>query len=165
VDQGGQLCTLLDRGLLHQVHIQPGKVGPFRSGLQPGQLPQTLRPSGEISHWSLRSVQLKLIKIGARTISHARRTIFHMAEAAVSGELFDGLLTRIRQLASVPTFHMKEESRWLVSKYQRNELFSAKSQGVNRWKEGNRLPGGNNSLNNGKIMASGGAYGKCWHNN
>ena len=32
-----------------------------------------------VSHWSLRSVQLKLVKIGARVISHSRRTIFQCA--------------------------------------------------------------------------------------
>ncbi len=38
----------------------------------------------EVSHWSLRSVQLKLVKIGARVTIHSRRTIFHCAEVAVS---------------------------------------------------------------------------------
>jgi hypothetical protein len=57
----------------------------------------------EVSHWSLRSVQLKLIKIGARIVSHARRTVFQMAEVAVPGELFAMLLARIRSLAMAPT--------------------------------------------------------------
>ena len=56
-----------------------------------------------VSHWSLRSVQLKLIKIGAKVISHSRRTIFQCAEVAVPGELFEDLLGRIRSLATVPT--------------------------------------------------------------
>ena len=58
---------------------------------------------GEISQWSLKSVQLKLIKIGARIVSHARRTVFQMAEVAVSAELFAGVLARIRYLAAAPT--------------------------------------------------------------
>lgn len=58
---------------------------------------------GKISHWSLRSVQLKLIKIGAKVISHSRRTVFQMAEAAVPGGLFSEVLARIRSLAAVPT--------------------------------------------------------------
>ncbi len=56
-----------------------------------------------VSHWSLRSIQLKLIKIGAKVVSHARRTIFQMAEVAVSEGLFAALLERIRCLAVVPT--------------------------------------------------------------
>jgi len=57
----------------------------------------------EVSHWSLRSVQLKLIKIGAKIINHARRTVFRMAEVAVPGELFAEVLARIRSLAQAPT--------------------------------------------------------------
>jgi hypothetical protein len=56
-----------------------------------------------VSHWSLRSVQLKLIKIGAKVTSHSRRTIFHCAEVAVSKALFADLLERINSLAPVPT--------------------------------------------------------------
>jgi len=48
-------------------------------------------------------VQLKLIKIGARIINHARRTVFLMAEVAVSGELFAGVLARIRSVATAFT--------------------------------------------------------------
>jgi Transposase DDE domain group 1 len=57
----------------------------------------------QVSHWSLSSIQLKLIKIGAKVVSHSRRTIFQMAEVAVSEALFVALLERIRSLAAVPT--------------------------------------------------------------
>jgi len=57
----------------------------------------------EVSHWSLRSVQLKLIKIGARVISHSRRRVFQCAEVAVSASLFADLLDRIHALDAVPT--------------------------------------------------------------
>jgi hypothetical protein len=57
----------------------------------------------EVSHWSLRSVQLKLIKIGAKVVSHSRRTTFQCAEVAVSEALFADLLDRIRCIATVPT--------------------------------------------------------------
>ncbi len=57
----------------------------------------------EVSHWSLSSIQLKLIKIGARVISHSRRTVFQCAEVAVPESLFAGLLERIHRLAAVPT--------------------------------------------------------------
>jgi hypothetical protein len=56
-----------------------------------------------VSHWSLRSVQLKLIKIGARVVSHSRRTIFQCAEVAVPEALFADLLDRIHALAAEPT--------------------------------------------------------------
>jgi len=35
-----------------------------------------------VKHWSLRSVQIKLIKIGARLARHARRLVFQLAEVA-----------------------------------------------------------------------------------
>jgi len=37
----------------------------------------------QVSHWSLRSVQLKLIKIGAKVVSHSRRTVFRCAEGSL----------------------------------------------------------------------------------
>ena len=55
-----------------------------------------------VKHWSLRSVQVKLIKIGARLVRHARRLVFQLAEVAVSRELFQGVLERIGRLRPVP---------------------------------------------------------------
>lgn len=57
----------------------------------------------EVFYWSLRSVQLKLIKIGAKVVSHSRRTVFQCAEVAVSERLFADLLELIRCLGAVPT--------------------------------------------------------------
>jgi len=57
---------------------------------------------GEVSHWSLSGVQLKLSKIGAKVISDARRTVFQMAEVAVPGAPFTKILARIRSLAIAP---------------------------------------------------------------
>jgi hypothetical protein len=52
----------------------------------------------EISHWSLSSIQLKLIKIGAKIISHSRMIVFQMAEVAVPERLFHSMLSRIHRL-------------------------------------------------------------------
>ena len=57
----------------------------------------------DASHWSLWSIQLKLLEVGAKVISHSRRTIFQIAEVAVLEALFKELLERIRSLAAVPT--------------------------------------------------------------
>ncbi|MDP3064105.1 MAG: transposase [Chloroflexota bacterium] len=59
-------------------------------------LPETVRD------WSLRSVQLKLIKIGGRLVRHARRLVFQLAEVAVPRALFQGVLERIGRLAARP---------------------------------------------------------------
>jgi len=55
-----------------------------------------------IKEWSLQSIQLKLIKIGARLVRHARRLVFQMAEVAVPGEVFAAVLERIGCLRLVP---------------------------------------------------------------
>jgi hypothetical protein len=68
-----------------------------------GNFLQRFALPAKISHWSLSSVQLKLFKIGAKVVSHARRTIFQMAEVAVPGTLFAEVLARIRSLATAPT--------------------------------------------------------------
>jgi len=52
-----------------------------------------------VRHWSLRSIQVKLIKIGAKVAHHARQVIFQMAEVAISKELFEQILERIWALA------------------------------------------------------------------
>jgi len=50
------------------------------------------------SHWSLRTLQTKLIKIGAKVVSHARYSCFQMAEVSISRNLFAAILRRFRQL-------------------------------------------------------------------
>jgi hypothetical protein len=40
----------------------------------------------------------KLIKIGAKVVTHARRVIFQMAEVAVPRELFRAILEAIKSL-------------------------------------------------------------------
>jgi hypothetical protein len=52
----------------------------------------------EVSYWSLSSIQLKLVKIGAKIISHSRMTVFQMAEVAVPEKLFRSMLSRIHRL-------------------------------------------------------------------
>ena len=55
-----------------------------------------------VKHWSLRSVQTKLIKMGGRLVRHARRLVFQLAEAAVSREIFRQVLERIAGLHPAP---------------------------------------------------------------
>jgi Transposase DDE domain group 1 len=52
--------------------------------------------------WSLRSVQLKLVKTGARLVRHARRLVFQMAEVAVSKDVWMAILERLGGLRLVP---------------------------------------------------------------
>ena len=54
-------------------------------------------------HWSLRSVQVKLIKMGGRLVRHSRRLIFQLSEVPVPRRLFEGVLGRIGRLSPAPS--------------------------------------------------------------
>ena len=56
-----------------------------------------------VKHWSLRSVQVKLIKMGGRLVRHSRRLIFQLAEVSVPRRLFQGVLDRIGRLSPAPS--------------------------------------------------------------
>jgi len=56
----------------------------------------------KIKDWSHRTIQQKLIKIGAKVLRHSRYVIFQMAEVIVSKSLFHELLERISNLKPVP---------------------------------------------------------------
>ena len=56
-----------------------------------------------VKHWSLRSVQVKLIKMGGRLVRHSRRLIFQLSEVSLPRRLFQGVLDRIGRLSPVPS--------------------------------------------------------------
>jgi len=55
-----------------------------------------------IKDWSLRTMREKLIKIGAKVVSHARYVTFQMAEVLVSRSLFYEILAKIHRLKPAP---------------------------------------------------------------
>ncbi len=61
--------------------------------------------------WSLTSVHEKLIKIGAKMVSHGGYMTFQMAEVAVSRQMFQDILMLIARLRARPLQH--EERRGL----------------------------------------------------
>ena len=64
-----------------------------------GNFLRRLALPASVRHWLLHSIQVKLIKIGAKVVRHARQVIFQMAEVAVSKELFEQILERILAIA------------------------------------------------------------------
>ena len=56
----------------------------------------------KIKHWSLRSLLVKLIKIGAKVVRSGRYTTFQMAGVAVPRDIFAEILTRIERLRCCP---------------------------------------------------------------
>jgi hypothetical protein len=58
----------------------------------------THSPPMRIKNWSLTSMKEKLIKIGAKVVSHGRYVAFQMAEVAIPRNLFADILRLIAEL-------------------------------------------------------------------
>ena len=56
---------------------------------------RTLALPEKVKHWSLTSLQEKLVKIGAKIVAHARYVTFQMAEVAVPSQLFEEILRMV----------------------------------------------------------------------
>ncbi len=59
-------------------------------------MPKTVEP------WSLTSLREKLIKIGAKVVSHCRYVTLQLAEVAVSRQMFAEILMLIARLRAPP---------------------------------------------------------------
>ena len=67
-----------------------------------GNFLRTLATPESIAEWSLTSLREKLIKIGAKVVSHGRYVTFQMAEVAIPRQLFASIMQRIAALRSPP---------------------------------------------------------------
>jgi hypothetical protein len=67
-----------------------------------GNFLRTLATPEPIQDWSLTSLREKLIKIGAKVVSHGRYVAFQMAEVAIPRKLFAQILQLIAGLRSPP---------------------------------------------------------------
>jgi len=67
-----------------------------------GNFLRTLATPEPIKDWSLTSLREKLIKIGARLVSHGRNVAFQMAEVAVPRMLFAEILRLIAEQRPQP---------------------------------------------------------------
>ena len=67
-----------------------------------GNFLRTLATPEPIQDWSLTSLREKLIKIGAKVVSHARYVAFQMAEVAIPRRLFADILRLIATLRAPP---------------------------------------------------------------
>jgi Transposase DDE domain group 1 len=76
-----------------QLHALAYNLGNFMRTLA---MPEAAEP------WSLTSLREKLIKIGAKVVSHGRYVSFQMAEVAVSRRMFADILSLITQLRAPP---------------------------------------------------------------
>ena len=67
-----------------------------------GNFLRTLATPEPIKDWSLTSLKEKLIKIGAKVVSHGRYVAFQMAEVAIPRNLFADILRLIAELRPPP---------------------------------------------------------------
>jgi len=67
-----------------------------------GNFMRTLAMPKPAEPWSLTSLREKLIKIGAKLVSHGRYVTFQMAEVAVSRQMFQEILMMIARLRASP---------------------------------------------------------------
>ena len=56
----------------------------------------------QMASWSLTSLREKVIKVGARLVTHARRLVFQLAEVSLTRGMLAEMLERIRQLEPAP---------------------------------------------------------------
>ena len=75
----------------------------FILGYNLGNFLRRLCLPNAVKHWSLRSVLVKLIKMGGRLVRHSRRLIFQLSEVSVPRRLFEGVLDRIGRLSPAPS--------------------------------------------------------------
>ncbi len=76
-----------------QLHALAYNLGNFMRTLA---MPKAAEP------WSLTSLREKLIKIGAKVVSHGRYVTFQMAEVAVPRQMFQEILSLIARLRAPP---------------------------------------------------------------
>jgi hypothetical protein len=63
---------------------------------------RTLALPRKAEHWSLTTLREKLVKIGAKVVSHGRYITFQLAEVAVPRDLFRNILFLIDMLRPGP---------------------------------------------------------------
>jgi hypothetical protein len=90
-------------GLLIEISVENASVlDCTRSPYNLGNFMRTLAMPKTAEPWSLTSLREKLIKIGAKVVSHGRYVTFQMAEVAVSRQMFKEILMLIARLRAPP---------------------------------------------------------------
>jgi hypothetical protein len=93
----------MDKRLVNHVVIcRKYKHLKFALAYNLGNFLRTLATPEPIKDWSLTSLKEKLIKIGAKIVSHGRYVAFQMAEVAISRHLFADILRLIAELRPPP---------------------------------------------------------------
>jgi hypothetical protein len=100
MDQGRQGSDQVDTAVVQNVRGQRRAAPASCARLQSWQ--RTLATLEPIKDWSLTSLKEKLIKIGAKVVSHGRYVVFQMAEVAIPRQMFQEILRLIAELGPHP---------------------------------------------------------------
>jgi hypothetical protein len=105
-------ATSTSKGRQERDQVDPAVMPYFRrqrrppsascAGIQSRQLHAQLAMPKTVEPWSLTSLREKLIKIGAKIVSHGRYVTFQMAEVAVSRQMLADILSLISRLRVLP---------------------------------------------------------------
>jgi hypothetical protein len=87
-------CSFVGNAVRLQLHALAYNLANFM---------RTLALPEAVAHWSLTSLREKLVKIGAKIVTHARYVTFQMAEVAEPRDLFEETLRLIAQLRPPPS--------------------------------------------------------------
>ena len=92
----------MDAALMPDIRCQRRAAPASCARLNLGNFLRTLATPEPIKDWSLTSLKEKLIKIGAKVVSHGRYVAFQMAEVAIPRNLFADILRLIGELRPPP---------------------------------------------------------------
>ena len=93
----------MDAAVMPHLRSQCRSPSTPRAGLHLGNFMCTLAIPTTAQPWSLTSLREKLIKVGAKVVSHGRYVTFQMAEVAVSRQIFADILSLIARSRAAPT--------------------------------------------------------------
>jgi hypothetical protein len=98
-------CSFAANAVRLQLHALAYNLGNFL---------RTLATPEPIKDWSLTSLKEKLIKIGAKVVSHGRYVAFQISEVAIPRQMFQEILRLIAELRPQPppAPGQREAARW-----------------------------------------------------
>ena len=102
VHQRGQGRDQMDAAVMSYLRRQRRSPPAPCAGLQSRQFHADAGDAKAAEPWSLTSLREKLIKIGAKVVSHGRYVTFQLAEVAVSRQMFADILSLIARLRAPP---------------------------------------------------------------
>ena len=96
----GQLALNWTRLSCHDFDDNQVRLQLFVLAYNLGNFLRRLALPASVKYWTLTTLGVKLIKMGAKLVHHARYVIFQMAEVVVSTNQFAAILDRIRRWAA-----------------------------------------------------------------